>query len=67
MASSPMRRLVSIGHRPHAIDTKRYGQPRVALYYANRSRFVSPGLYLWVGRHVRVLPLPKRKVEATDG
>lgn len=60
--SSPMRPLVKVGHRPHPLDRKRYGQPHVALYYANRSLFTKPGLYAWLWRrHVRVLPLPRRE------
>lgn len=55
--SSPMKPLIQIGHRPHAIDRTRYGQPRIALYWAG-AQFVYRGLVLWTGRrNVRLLAL----------
>lgn len=62
MSSAPMRTLVELGHRPHSIDRKKYGQPRVALYYARRRRFTHPGLYLWAfSRHWRLFPTARGK------
>lgn len=63
--SSPMQPLVKIGHRPHLIDRKKYGQPRLAVYWADRSHFVKPGVWLWVfGRNVRILAV-RRKEQTT--
>lgn len=61
-ASTPMRTLWSFGHKPHPVDTKRYGQPRLAFYWASPSeRFTYPGVHVWCfGRHWRVLPLRRR-------
>lgn len=60
-ASSPMKPLIKFGRKPHPIDRRKYGQPRVALFYANRDHFAEPGLVLWTGaRNIRVLPLPRR-------
>lgn len=60
MASAQMRLLLAIGHQPHKIDRKRYGQPWVALYWASRGNFQQPGLHLWVrNRQYRVIPLPR--------
>lgn len=63
-AQSPMTRLFAVGHAPHPIDRKRYGNPRLALFWASpRARFQRPGLYLWIGygvaRQPRILALPK--------
>lgn len=61
MSSAPMKTLIKIGHRPHSIDRKKYGQPYVSVSYANRKIFSHPGLYVWiVKKQFRVLPLPKR-------
>lgn len=57
MASSPMLELWKSRWRmPHAMDKKygrkgndRYGQPRIALYFAEPGRFEKPGVYIWVG------------------
>lgn len=58
--SSPMRPLMKLGHRPHPIDTKRYGQPRLALYWAGR-HFTRPGLWIWTGKHNRRIVPTLRK------
>ena len=57
----PMTLLVRFGRKPHPVDRKKYGAPRVALFWAERGTFTAPGLHLWTGsRHVRILPLPRR-------
>ena len=48
MASAEMKCLFRVGHEHHPIDTKKYGQPKFALYYAERGRFTEPGLYVWL-------------------
>jgi hypothetical protein len=62
MSASPMKRLAAVGHKPHPLDRKKYGQPYFALYWASpRHRFTAPGLYVWTGkRNVRVIPMPRR-------
>ena len=57
-----MRPILRLGHRPHPIDRKKYGQPRFALYWASpHEPFLYPGLHAWTGkRNVRVIPMPKR-------
>lgn len=60
MADSPMKCLVRFGHKPHNIDRKKYGQPIVALYWANRTVFSEPGLYLWTGVNRRIVPFKKK-------
>lgn len=60
MGDGPMRTLLRVGHQPHPIDRKKYGQPRFALYWANPVGFVHPGLHVWTGsRNHWVFPLPK--------
>ena len=60
MASAEMKCLVRLGHKPHKIDTKKYGQPKVALYWADRKRFLEPGLYLWnCKKQVRIVPVSR--------
>lgn len=57
-----MQPLVKIGHRPHAVNRRKYGQPYVALYWANRKVFSYPGLHLWMWkRNFRILPIPKAR------
>lgn len=64
--SAPMRRLLAIGHRPHSIDRRKYGQPYVALYWANRRDFTHPGLHAWLwSRNVRLVPVRPRMREVT--
>lgn len=55
-----MEPIFKLGHRPHPIDTKRYGQPRLAVYWAKRGVFERPGLWIWTGRrNRRILPVPR--------
>lgn len=62
MASSPMRLLARFGHKPHPIDTAKYGQPRVAVYWAARDRFTKPGVHVWAfSKHWRVFPLRRKR------
>jgi hypothetical protein len=62
MASAQMTKIVAAGHQPHAIDTKKYGAPKVALYWANRKTFSYPGVYLWIfKKQIRMIPLPKKR------
>jgi hypothetical protein len=61
MVEAQMKTLVRLGHKPHKIDTKKYGQPKLALYWADRRTFSCPGLYLWDGKtNRRILRLPRR-------
>ena len=47
MAEAKMLRLLKLG--------------KFTLYYANRTVFLNPGLYVWTGSdNVRVFPLPKK-------
>lgn len=62
MASSPMHLIARVGRKPHPVNTRKYGQPRLALYYANRRTFSYPGVHLWTGkRNLRIVPLPRRE------